>query len=241
MEVCFVLVEPQMGENIGAVARILDNFGHTDLRIVAPRDGWPNPKATAVAAHANAILEGASICDSIEQAIEDCNYVLATSSKRRDLTLPHYNIMQMGQNLTQYAGHKVAILFGCERTGLTNKELAYADGLIYINTNAQNPSINLSHTVGLLAYELSRGSMKMDDSHGLNAVRAHTPLRKGDLNGYLQFLLQDLRLSGFFRTAAKTDLTEQKIRSLFSRIACNESDFQLMIGIINALKGDTRK
>lgn len=161
----FVLVRPQMGENIGAAARAMWNFGLDRMRLVAPRDGWPNPAADALASGAGRLLDNAQVFDDVSGAIGDCSYVFATTARTRDLTKPVVSperAMQItAEKMAQ--GDKVAVLFGPERAGLENADVARANAIISVPVNPEFPSLNLAQCVLLTAYEWRRQSEGVKD------------------------------------------------------------------------------
>ncbi len=171
-----VLVRPQMGENIGAAARAMLNFGLERMRIIAPRDGWPNPSAVAMASGAGRVLDAAGVYDTLADGIGDCDYVYATTARTRDLAKP---ILSPERAMAEAramraAGKKVAILFGPERTGLENDEVARANATISVPVNPEFASLNLAQCVLLTAYEWRRQTTEVQ--HEVSRVRA----RAGD-------------------------------------------------------------
>ncbi|MEM6946215.1 MAG: RNA methyltransferase, partial [Pseudomonadota bacterium] len=153
-----VLVEPQLGENIGAAARALWNFGLDRMRIVAPRDGWPNPKAVAMASGAGRLLDDAQIFETTAEAVADCTLVYATTARARELTkrvLTPEDAMREAAAATE-AGERVALLFGRERTGLENDDVMRASAIVTVPVNPDFPSLNLAQCVLLLGYEWRR-------------------------------------------------------------------------------------
>ena len=145
----FVLVRPQMGENIGAAARAMWNFGLDHMRLVAPRDGWPNPAAVAMASGAGRLLDEASLCPDLPSALADCDYVFATTARGRDLTKPVFSPQAaMAEAATRIAaGQRVAVLFGPERAGLENDDIARANAIISVPVNPTFASLNLAQCV----------------------------------------------------------------------------------------------
>jgi tRNA/rRNA methyltransferase len=154
----FILVRPQMGENIGAAARAMLNFGLDRMRIVDPRDGWPNPKAAAMASGAGRVLDNASLFDSVPLAIADCDYVFATTARGRELVKPimtpeHAMILARALSAT---GKRVAVLFGPERAGLENEDIIHANAIITVPVNPEFASLNLGQCSLLMSYEWAR-------------------------------------------------------------------------------------
>ena len=172
----FVLVRPQMGENIGAAARAMWNFGLDRMRVVGPRDGWPNPRAVALASGAGRLLDEAMLTDTLEPALADATYVFATTARGRELTKPIVTperAMQMARDLTGQ-GKKVGILFGPERAGLENDDVVHANAIITVPVNPEFYSLNLAQCVLLTAYEWRR-AQGGDVDVSLSMGRAERP------------------------------------------------------------------
>lgn len=150
-----ILVRPQMGENIGAAARAMANFGLREMRLVAPRDGWPNPKASDTAGKAIDIIDDAALFETPAEAVADCQFVLATTSRARAVNMPVMEaraaMLELRERIAR--GEKCAVLFGAERTGLENEEVAMADAVVTIPVAGEYPSLNLGQAVVVLAYE----------------------------------------------------------------------------------------
>ena len=151
-----ILVRPQLGQNIGKAARAMLNFGLTELRLVAPRDGWPNPDAGPAASGADTVLEKAEVFASVEEAIADCSLVFASTVRRRDLVMPVVGPEAMATDIRACAG-RTAILFGPERSGLETDDVAVARQIITVPINPEFGSLNLAQAVILVAYEWSKG------------------------------------------------------------------------------------
>ncbi|TAE33778.1 MAG: RNA methyltransferase [Alphaproteobacteria bacterium] len=147
-----ILVRPQMGENIGATARAMMNFGLSDLWLVAPRDGWPNAKAYEMSAHAKEIIERAHVVDTINHALHGIHYAYGASAQRRDLALPHHDVPSMPAWWAHDASLRSAVIFGPENHGLSNDDLTHCSALITIPTDARNTSLNLAQSVVIVAY-----------------------------------------------------------------------------------------
>ena len=158
IEPAFILVRPQMGENIGAAARAMLNFGLTRMRLVAPRDGWPNPKAVAMASGAGRVLDQAGLFPDVAAAIGDCDYVFATTARGRELVKPIVTperAMEMARAMAA-EGKKVGVLFGPERAGLENDDVALANAIVTVPVNPDFPSLNLGQCALLMGYEWQR-------------------------------------------------------------------------------------
>ncbi|MDX1785967.1 MAG: RNA methyltransferase, partial [Roseovarius sp.] len=187
----FVLVRPQMGENIGAAARAMWNFGLDRMRIVAPRDGWPNPAAGAMASGAGRLLDEAMLVDTLPEAVSDAHFVFATTARSRDMTKPVMSPERAMQLTAEKIadGQRVAVLFGPERAGLENADVALANAIISVPVNPEFASLNLAQCVLLTAYEWRRASeevqaetVEMSDTEWANqrdieALAAHYDAR----------------------------------------------------------------
>lgn len=231
----FVLVRPQMGENIGASARAMWNFGLDRMRIVAPRDGWPNPAATALASGAGRLLDAVQLCDDVVDATGDCHFVLATTARTRDLTKPVVSperAMQMAAERIA-DGEKVAVLFGPERAGLENEDIARANVLISVPVNPEFPSLNLAQCVLLLGYEWRRQTETV-------AAEIDNPGKSGWAQGIeVEKLAQhyEARLdeAGFFFPETKADSMKVNLRNLWSRLPLTQADVQILHGILRQM------
>ena len=229
-----VLIRPQLGENIGAVARAMLNFGWTELRIVSPRDGWPNQNAVAVAAGAGRVLDNAKIFGTTEQACSDLQFVYATTVRNRDLTKEVHTpeeAMMASNNLLRH-GQKVGILFGPERAGLENRDLCLAGRIISVPVNTDFSSLNLSQCVVLIAYEWFKQTK----------AKALQPANKIDWASlkeveHLRFALQNNleSVNYFWPDDRKLSLLEN-LNNLVGRLPLTSSDVRTLHGIIRALK-----
>ena len=190
-----ILMIPQMGENIGAAARAMANFGLSDLRLVAPRDGWPNEKAMAMSAGALPYLVKVSVFETLDEAMADLQHIMATTARRRDMNKPAFTSVEGAIELNQKmsAGIKTGLLFGRERNGLENDEVAKAQAIIHVPTNPEFASINLAQSVLLMAYEIFQKGIPQQ-------IEEHTELAmQKDVNGFLGRLDDELEKAGFFR------------------------------------------
>jgi len=230
-----ILVQPQMGANIGSVARLMKNFGLSDLRLVNPRDGWPNPKATPLAAGADDILENLRVFNSLKEASCDLNHLVGTSARRHDIIKEFAT--PKGAVAALYSGAcdgcKVGIAFGSERAGLTNEDLSLCESLVYIPTNPDFYSLNLSHAVGMFVYEWRMQAYK-GEHHVLRT--GHTgPATKDELHGFFEHLEAELLASGFLRNAQKRPGMVQNLRNIFQRSHLTEQEVRTLRGIIRSL------
>lgn len=230
-----ILVRPQMGENIGHVARAMANFGLSDLRLVAPRDGWPNPAAEAPSAGATWILDDAQVYATAEEAVADLTALYATTARNREMIkpilTPRHAAGQMRQQIAD--GRKVGILFGAEATGLTNDELVLAETLVTIPANPGFTSINIGQAVLLLAYEWFQAG----DATPAAVLPAgdNKPATQEELEGLFQHMETELTLSGFFRPPEKAPHMKRNVRSLFQRMDLLDQDVRTLRGIVKSL------
>ncbi|MBK0326970.1 RNA methyltransferase [Rhodobacteraceae bacterium F11138] len=231
----FVLVRPQMGENVGAAARAMWNFGLDRMRLVAPRDGWPNPAATAMASGAGRLLDEAQLFPDLAGAVGDCTYVMATTARSRDLTKPVFSPEHAMQVAAQRiaAGQKVAVLFGPERAGLENEDIARANAIVSVPVNPDFASLNLAQCVLLTAYEWRRQT---------NEVPAEfvDPGKAGwanaqEIDKLASHYEDSLQTAGFFFPQTKAASMKVNLRNLWSRMPLTTADVQMLHGIMRQM------
>src|SRR5438128_9168105 len=230
-----ILVEPQLGENIGATARVMANFGLARLRLVKPRDGWPNIHAPRAASGADRILEAASLFDTLEAAIADCTMVLATTARAHDQAKRVIGPDEAAQLLAPHvaAGENVAILFGRERYGLENAEVALADRIVTFPVNPAFASLNLAQAVALVAYEWFKLA-----SHGklpFAMPQKSEPAGKEQLLAFFADLEQELDRIEYFRPLEKRPTMVINLRNIFARMQPTQQDIQTLHGIVLAI------
>jgi tRNA/rRNA methyltransferase len=231
----FVLVRPQMGENIGAAARAMWNFGLDRMRIVAPRDGWPNEKAVALASGAGRLLDAAQVTDSYTEALADCTFVLATTARPRGLTKPVYSpeeAMRLTAEKTA-AGERVAVVFGPERAGLENEEIARANAIISVPVNPDFPSLNLAQCVLLVGYEWRRQTAAhapADIVPGKSDWASHAEITA--LGDHFE---ERLEAAGFFFPADKAASMKTNLRNLWSRMPLTQMDVRMFHGMMRQM------
>jgi tRNA/rRNA methyltransferase len=231
-----VLVRPQLGQNIGKAARAMLNFGLTEMRLVAPRDGWPNPDAGPAASGADFVLEEAQVFDTVEEAIADCSQVFASTVRRRDLIMPVLRPEQMADRITDLS-ERSAILFGAERSGLETDEVALANAIVTVPINPQFASLNLAQAVILLAYEWSRRS----DLAQPPAKELEPPAPHGELEGFIGQLDGELEKKGYFHPPSRTQATRNTIRTIFTKTGWSSREVKAVRGIIRALVDPPRR
>ncbi len=235
-----ILSEPQLGENIGAAARAMANFGLSDLRLVRPRDGWPNPKADAMAAGAVDIIVAARLFDTVEEAVAELNYVLATTARDRSMAKPILTPAEGAARLRK-AGAMAktsAVLFGGERSGLTNDEVALADEVISIPT-AEFSSLNLGQAVLLVGYEwFGAADTTPPATIGHGGGR---PTPRAELFRLFEHLEDELEKGGFLYPPGQRPGMIRNLRSIFHRARLTDQEVRTLRGVIVALtKGKKR-
>jgi tRNA/rRNA methyltransferase len=231
-----VLVRPQLGQNIGKAARAMLNFGLTDMRLVAPRDGWPNPDAGPAASGADIVLEQAKVFETTETAIADCSTVFASTVRRRDLVMPVVGPQEMAESIA--ASHKrTAILFGPERSGLETEEVALANAIVTVPINPEFASLNLAQAVILLAYEWSKRAGLAQPT----VKELEEPAPHGELEGLIGQLDAELVAKGYFHPPSRTQATRNTIRTIFTKTGWSSREVKAVRGIIRALVGPARE
>lgn len=231
-----VLVHPQLGQNIGKAARAMLNFGLTEMRLVKPRDGWPNPDAGPAASGADIVLREAALFDTAEEAIADCNQVFASTVRRRDLVMPVVGPEQMADRIAAEPG-RTAILFGPERSGLETEEVALADAIVTVPINPEFGSLNLAQAVILLAYEWSKRSALAQPT----AKELEPPAPHGELEGLIGQLNDELEAKGYFHPPSRTQATKNTLRTIFTMAGWSSREVKAVRGVIRALVGPARR
>jgi tRNA/rRNA methyltransferase len=230
-----ILVEPQLGENIGAAARAMANFGLSRLRLVRPRQGWPNDKAHVMAAGADRILDGAALYDDLEAAVADCTCVLATTARAHDQAKPVLGPAAAAADMAPRvaAGETVAILFGRERNGLENDEVALADCIVTLPVNPAFASLNLAQAVVIVAYEWFKlaGGAKLPFA----MPEKSAPAPKQQLLAFFASLEGELEKVEFFRPPDKRQTMQINLRNIFTRMQPTQQDIQTLHGVIMAI------
>ena len=230
-----ILVRPQMGENIGAAARAMWNFGLDRMRITSPRDGWPNQKAIAMASGAGRLLDEAQLFDSTAEAIGDCTYVFATTARQRDMTKPVFSpegAMKLAAEKIA-AGEKVGVLFGPERAGLENDDIVRANAIITVPVNPEFPSLNLAQCVLLTGYEWRRQTTEI--VHETTELAGSEWATGDDIERLGDHYDQRLEDAGFFFPEAKADGMKRNLRNLWSRMPLTRADVQMLHGMMRQM------
>jgi tRNA/rRNA methyltransferase len=231
-----VLVRPQLGQNIGKAARAMLNFGLTEMRLVAPRDGWPNPEAGPSASGADVVLEGARVFATVAEAIADCPFVFASTVRRRDLVMPVIGPEEMADRIGG-SRERSAILFGPERSGLETDDVALATAIVTVPVNPDFGSLNLAQAVILLAYEWSkRGSLAQPTAKELEPPAPHS-----ELEGLIEQLNGELDAKGYFHPPSRTQATKNTLRTIFTKAGWSSREVKAIRGVVRALVGPARR
>ena len=225
-----ILVRPQLGQNIGKAARAMLNFGLAEMRLVAPRDGWPNPDAGPVASGADAVLEQATVFDTVAEAIADCSRVYASTVRRRDLIMPVVGPRDMASEI-QSSGTRSAILFGPERSGLESDDVALATKIVTVPINPEFGSLNLAQAVILLAYEWSR-NLELSQP---TVKEVEPPAPMSELNGLIAQFESALDDASYFFPPERTAATRATIRTIFTKPQWSSREINAVRGMIRAL------
>lgn len=229
-----VMIEPQLGENIGAVARAMLNFGMSELVIVNPRDGWPNEKAIAMASGAAKVLEAARVAMTAAEALAPFNHVLAMTARPRESLLPVSPPDEAARAMKERIarGETCAVLLGPERTGLSNDDVGRADGVISIPVNPAFASLNVAQAAVVMAYEWAIADGKSPPPSDLEAAPQAT---RAQFEGFIGHLFDELDAARYFFPPEKRDSMERKLKTLFSRAQMTEGEVRTLRGVVKAL------
>jgi tRNA/rRNA methyltransferase len=236
-KVYFILVRPQIGENIGSVARALKNFNIKHLRVVNPRCSWPNKKALATSVGAKDILKSAKVYNSIEKAIGDLDVIFASTARIRKINKKIISILDFKKKIEKK--RKIGILFGPEASGLSNDEISYANYLVKIPTNKKFSSLNLSHSATIFCFELFQyfSSKKVDYKSSYKSSLA----RKSEVNKFLTFIIDKLDKKGFLQPDHKRNSMVRNINNIFHRLDLSEQEIRILLGIFSTLNEFNKK
>jgi len=230
-----VLVEPQLGENIGAAARAMANFGLARLRLVKPVQGWPNEKARVMAAGADRVVDKAQVFATLKDAIGDCSFVLAATARSHDQAKPVIGAEQAAAEAAPRiaAGENVAIVFGRERNGLENHEVALADRILTLPVNPAFASLNLAQAVVIVGYEWFK--LKSGGKLPFEMPQRSPPAAKQQLEAFFADLERELEKVEFFRPEEKRGTMSVNLRNIFQRMAPSQQDVRTLHGVITAI------
>ena len=232
-----ILVRTQLGENIGAAARAMLNCGLSDLRLVQPRDGWPNVKALGAASGADAVLNRVRLCASVAEAVADLNLVHATTARPREMLKPVLEPRAAVAALRAGAGQgaRLGLLFGPEKAGLKNEELVLADAIVQIPLNPAFASLNLAQAVLIMAYEWRLSADDAPAEPPPEATGSARPATKDEILHFFEHLEGALDARDFFPTPEMRPRMVLNMRTMFERISLTRQDVQTLRGVVRAL------
>ena len=228
----FILVNPQLGENIGSCARALKNFGFSDLNVVKPRDGWPNTKARMTSVGAYDLIKSAKLFDTVDQAVKKFDIVLATSARRRDIQKEHISLSDFNNFLKKYNKANIGIMFGPEASGLSNHDLSLANFIIQVPTANKLTSLNLSHAVIVVCYEIFKSTYLKKEKKVkiLNKLAS-----KKSIQNMIIFLEKLLDQKKFFKPPEKKKSMILNINNIFGRLELSDKEMRILFSIFSAL------
>ncbi|MER9839853.1 RNA methyltransferase [Mesorhizobium australicum] len=231
-----ILVEPQLGENIGMVARAMANFGLSELRLVNPRDGWPSEKARAAASRADHVIDAVKVFDDLASALADLNFVFATTARQRDGFKSVRGPVEAGRMLRARhgMGQRTGILFGRERFGLYNDEVGLADEIVTFPVDPDFSSLNIAQAALLMSYEWMKSGLE-DETRTNFTGPDMKPARKEELHGLFAYLEGALEARGYFRPAPKKPKMVDNLRAVLTRAGFAEPELKVLRGIISSL------
>ena len=238
-----ILASPQLGENIGAAARVMLNFGLTDLRLVNPRDGWPNKKAEAMAAGADSVLKATRVFSSMEEAVADLGLVFATTGRDR---LMSKRVATPDEAVVELAGElklkrACGVMFGAERMGLTNEEVVLADAILTVPSNPNFSSLNLAQSVAVVSYEWWKGTHEKPAFKVPAKYRSPKMANKEDLIGFFEHIERELDRTEFLFPPAKRPAMVQNLRNMWHRAGLTYQEVQTLRGIVRSLSGAKKR
>ena len=239
-----VLVRPQLGENIGKAARAMLNFGLAEMRLVEPRDGWPNPSAGPAASGADVVLEKARVFATVADAVADCAHVYATTVRKRGVTKPVLTPEEAAREIVARPAGRSAILFGPERSGLETEDVALARAIVTVPINPEFGSLNLAQAVILCAYEWSKALLSTGEGH--QALSQPTveeelpPAPQDELEGLIGHFEELLEPQGYFRPASRAAATRRTLRGLLTKPGWNHLEVRTRRGVLSHLGKATR-
>ena len=236
-----ILVEPQLGENIGMAARAMLNCRLTDLRLVNPRDGWPSEEAIAASSGADQVIEGARVFETTAAAVADLNLVFAATARKRDMTTRVITPRQSAAEINEFLGvdgNRAGVLFGREAKGLKNDDVTQADAIIMVPVNPAFSSLNLAQAVYAVGYEWYLAAIGEEPGPHLVMPKDTRPADKAELNGMIEHLAGELDDAGFFHVEEKRLVMVRNLRNMFQRASLTEQEIRTLRGVITSL---TRK
>jgi len=228
----FILVNPQLGENIGACARALKNFGFSNLNIVAPRDPWPNTKARMTSVGAYSIIQKAKIYKNVSDAVKNFDLVFATTARKRDINKKHISIINFVKVISKYKKSNIGIMFGPEASGLSNHDLSLSNFIIQIPTSKKLTSLNLSHAVIVICYEIYK-SLNFTEFKKEKVLTKLTS--KNSIKNLIKFLEKMLDKNNFFKPPEKKKSMILNINNIFGRLELSDKELRILFSIFSSL------
>jgi len=228
----FILVNPQLGENIGACARALKNFGFSNLNIISPRDGWPNTKARMTSVSAYNIIKSVKIFNNVSDAVKKFDLVFATTARKREINKKHISIINFIKLLSKYKKSNIGIMFGPEASGLSNHDLSLSNFIIQIPTSSKLTSLNLSHAVIVVCYEIYRSLnfTKFKKEKMLSKLASKSAIK--NLIKFLEKILED---KNFFKPPEKKSSMILNINNIFGRFELSDKEIRILFSIFSSL------
>ena len=236
-KIYFILVRPQMGENIGSVARAIKNFNIKHLRLVNPKCKWPNQKALATSVGAKDVLKSAKIYDNVEKSIGDLDIIFASTSRIRKVNKKVISISSIINKIKP--GKKIGILFGSEASGLSNDEISCADYLVKIPSNEKFSSLNLSHSAIIFCFEFFKHFSIKKNNYKIG-YKSRTA-SKSEVNKFLNFIITGLDKKGFLQPDHKRQRMVRNINNIFHRLNLSEQEIRILLGIFSTLNEFNKK
>ena len=234
----FILIKPQLGENIGATARSLKNFGFKNLIITSPRDGWPNIKAKATSVDAFDILKKTKVLSSTKLAVKSFDIIFSFSARKRDINKKHVSMTSFLKILKNAKTKNIGLMFGPEASGLTNYDLSFSNYVVQIPSSSKFKSLNLSHSVSIICYEI----FKMNNYKLLNQSSFKKEIgKKGKLTQLLNLLKINLEKKNFFNPPEKRNSMITNINNLFYRMEPNDKELRILGSLIGSLSKNKKK
>ena len=234
----FVLIKPQLGENIGASARSLKNFGFNNLVITDPKCSWPNIKAKATSVGAFDILNKTKVFNNTDTAIKNFDLIFSFSARKRDINKKHINMYSFLKILKKQKNKKIGLMFGPEASGLSNLDLSYANYVVQIPSSPKFKSMNLSHSITLVCYEIFKlNNFKLSKKSVFNKDIG----QKGKLSSILKLLHLNLEKKNFFNPPEKRSSMIKNINNLFYRMEANDKELRILGSLIGSLSKNKKK
>jgi len=234
----FILIKPQLGENIGASARALKNFGFNKLFITKPRDGWPNTKAKVTSVGALDIIKKTKVFNETNEAIKGFDIIFAFSARSRDVNKRHIGLKSFLKITKKIKNKKIGFMFGPEASGLSNMDLSEANYIVQIPSSKKFKSLNLSQAVSLICFEI----FKLNNYRANKQVNFEKNIgQKGKLTDFLELLKLNLEKKNFFKPIEKKPSMIENINNLFYRLEPNDKELRILASIISSLSKNKKK